>query len=299
VPGCSVRHHRRLLPLHILTEMAPMFPYFETLFEHFNDGDEIAQRSLGEHVHWGYWHDPCAIPTDPADFHQAAEMMVRQMVKCASIRDRMKVLDVGCGLGGTIKFLNGEYRNCVLFGVNIDQRQLRLARQNAISKNENLTGFVRADACVLPFGSDQFDVILCIESIFHFDDRETFLRECERVLRPGGKLVVSDFVPVLRFGVLFDCVEQVTHLIGRVYGDLRLNVSIARYRAIARASRLECLSIEDITFHTLPTYQFFKNRLIPTLKRHKGSFRLANFLIEAASRMGLLRYLVLTFMKPA
>jgi SAM-dependent methyltransferase len=54
---------------------------------------------------------------------------------------------------------------------------------------------VRADACApLPLRSASFDAVLSMEGIEHFEDQAGFLRECARVLRPGGRLVLVDFV---------------------------------------------------------------------------------------------------------
>jgi SAM-dependent methyltransferase len=51
---------------------------------------------------------------------------------------------------------------------------------------------VRADACApLPFRSASFDVVLSMEGIEHFEDQAGFVRECARVLRPGGRLLLT------------------------------------------------------------------------------------------------------------
>jgi SAM-dependent methyltransferase len=51
---------------------------------------------------------------------------------------------------------------------------------------------VRADACApLPFRAEAFDVLLSMEGIEHFEDQAGFLRECARVLRPRGRLILT------------------------------------------------------------------------------------------------------------
>ena len=51
---------------------------------------------------------------------------------------------------------------------------------------------VRGDACgALPFRSGAFDALVSLEGIEHFEDQTGFLRECARVLRPGGSMVLT------------------------------------------------------------------------------------------------------------
>jgi len=51
---------------------------------------------------------------------------------------------------------------------------------------------VQADACAsLPFRSATFDTVVSMEGIEHFENQTAFLRECTRVLKPGGKLVLT------------------------------------------------------------------------------------------------------------
>lgn len=274
-----------------------MLPYFDTLLEKLQQEDETMQQAFGEHVHWGYWDNPKTKAISPKEFHQAGELMLRHVIETAGIKDGCKVLDVGCGLGGTIKYLNERFSNCEFVGVNIEERQIAVAQKSIKAKNGNTIKFVHADACALPFTKPKFDVILCVESIFHFPDRETFMKECQRALLPKGRLTISDFVPVEAASSIFNFIEHKFDLLSPVYGNVRIDISVPRYRRIARATGFTLVSVEDITTNTLPTYCFLKKISTPLHASDAKQFNRSNSLAEYASKTGVLKYLILSFEK--
>lgn len=104
------------------------------------------------------------------------------------LRDRMKVsvsivLDAGCGTGGNLVALCDWGR-----GVGIDVAWEALGRAKCRQLNMLARGRVQA----LPLRSESSDIVLSIDVLYHqwIENDLVVLRECERVLRPGGWLIV-------------------------------------------------------------------------------------------------------------
>lgn len=103
-----------------------------------------------------------------------------------------RVLDVGCGAGHHALFL--ARHGYVVTGVDLSAPQIRRARHAAAKLPPDVPhpDFEVADATRLPFEDGSFAGLYSVCSIKHWQDREAGLRECLRVLEPGGLLVVAE-----------------------------------------------------------------------------------------------------------
>lgn len=276
-------------------------PYFDVLFSGLSDQRPETMEAFGRHVHWGYWSDPASADGTAADYAQAAERLCRRVCDAAHIQNGQRILDVGCGFGGTIASLNERFSNLDLVGVNIDRRQLDRATETVRPGNGNRIRFVEADACQLPFPAHSFDVVLAVECIFHFDSRAVFLAEASRVLAPGGSLALSDFIPPDKAVPLLQSFNaSADEATVRTYGKIDVLCPTSAYRRIADTTGFALDQEDNITKHILPTYPFLRKHMQAWKAPGDAAlFDQATAQIETACRTGLLRYTILSFKRQA
>lgn len=99
------------------------------------------------------------------------------------------ILDVACGLGATTEDVAAKWPEATIAGINLSAPQLAHCRRLVPGGH-----FLQMDAAQMAFAEASFDVVLCVEAIFHFDTRLDFLQEAHRILKPGGYLLLSDIL---------------------------------------------------------------------------------------------------------
>jgi len=220
--------------------------YFDPLLAGFRRGQ------AGRAVHLGHWDRPQAAGTERAEFARAQARLDEVLLEMAELRPAQRVLDVGCGLGGTLETVNRRMSGMTLTGFNIDARQLELCR-GIEPANGNRLSWEQGDACRLPFPAASFDRVLCIEAMFHFSSRRAFFAEAARVLRPGGVLVATDILvsPAAR-----ELPPSVAAAIDAGFGPWPDLWGDTDHRSLAASAGLHCTQWRDATANTAPSHRF-------------------------------------------
>jgi SAM-dependent methyltransferase len=250
--------------------------------------------------HWGLFDDPEREDDSPERYFVAGGAMTEHLIAAAGVTDGSRLLDVGCGFGGTVDHIAVRNQGCRLAGLNIDERQVREARE-LLEKHGWWRGtpipFLVGDGNKLPIAPNSLDHVLAVECIFHFPSRKDFLREAARVLKPGGTVALSDFVSPP--GAL----RTVAHTMSgsgalddqNWYGRMNKPLTPAGYRRYGRSAGLDLLSDDDVTARTLPTYPALRR-----LYRETGADESQGSVdsLETLARSGHLQYHVIAFRKP-
>lgn len=98
-----------------------------------------------------------------------------------------KVLDIACGSGFGTSFLKTSGADYVLGG-DISPEAIKCSKENY---KDNKTEFLFLDGTRLPFRNSSLDVVVSFETLEHIPEYELFISELHRILKKGGKLVLS------------------------------------------------------------------------------------------------------------
>jgi len=104
-----------------------------------------------------------------------------------------KILDVGCGTGYFLFDMIKEYPcvNMYLVGIDISQHNIECLVHRIKEERKTNILAIRGSAQELPFRNDTFDIVTCSEVLEHLYDPEGAIREINRVLKLGGRLLIS------------------------------------------------------------------------------------------------------------
>lgn len=124
-------------------------------------------------------------------FFRHQQNLIWRLLEPAPIGPESVVLDVGCGIGGPLTWIFERFAPRLAIGIEYCLSSVRMATEPWADRTPR-PHFVHADAHYLPIATSSVDVILNCESALHYRDKHRFLRECRRVLRPGGHLCLGD-----------------------------------------------------------------------------------------------------------
>jgi tocopherol O-methyltransferase len=215
--------------------------YFDQTHHHYR---VLWMTSRALAMHMGYWDG------ETRDHASSLVNMNRELAARGRLRPGDRVLDAGCGVGGSAIWLAKEF-GVEVTGINVVERQLRDARRHARRHcvSDRVT-FEHHDITCTTFPASSFDVVWAMESACHTQDKRTFLTEARRLLVPGGRLLIADGFRAGR--PLRPLEEQLlsSWLTGWAVPDL---VTGEEFMNAAREVGFEQMSFEDISRNVQPS----------------------------------------------
>lgn len=148
-------------------------------------GSPLYLDIYGHHFHDGYYI------TVKETKHQAQENLIKLLVEKAGIKNGAKILDVGCGVGGSSIWM-AENLGATTIGITISSVQVEIATNLAREKSVN-SKFLLMNAEEMQFG-ETFDVVWLVAAATHFLDQEKFIKLATKSLNTGGKFVIFDWM---------------------------------------------------------------------------------------------------------
>ncbi len=152
--------------------------------DHYDELDWAYREVWGEHIHHGLWLSGHETP------EVAVVQLVRHVADLAGVARGTAVFDVGCGNGATARLLAREY-GAVVTGITLSAAQLGRAAA------ETWTGgprFILGDWLTERLEEESHDAVIAIESVEHMADKPACFRQARRVLRPGGRFVLTTWL---------------------------------------------------------------------------------------------------------
>ena len=218
--------------------------------------EDFYQDHHDEHIHFGYWGAADAAAAceriDRSALPAALHRLIEVVAAPAGIQANHFVVDAGCGVGGTARFLAREY-GCNVLGLDCTPGQIALAKQKTAPTPTGETARIeyRVADVTKPWAVDpgSVDVVVNIENACYYQRRREFLAEVTSALRPGGHLAMNDWMRVEPM----TAAEYVQHINPVCqHWTLWSLESLESYKRLIEEAGLDVVELEDLGQHVLP-----------------------------------------------
>lgn len=165
-----------------MSDIQKVKDYYEQCDSSYQHWGEVEPYNL----HYGYWD------ANTKTHLESLDNMNRVLAEKADIKAGDKILDAGCGVGGSSIWLAKHY-DVEVVGITLSELQAKKATEFAAKAGvSDRVKFYVQDFNKTNFPDQTFDVVWGLESICYATDKSLFLKEAYRVLKDDGKIIIAD-----------------------------------------------------------------------------------------------------------
>jgi tocopherol O-methyltransferase len=155
----------------------------DVIRRHYDVSTLFYRLLWGRHIHHGLW-------SGDESPQVAAQQLTERLAEEAGIQRGNRVLDIGCGMGGSSIHL-AKAMDCRVTGVTLSPFQRRWAALSARFAGVSAQAdFLCADAEKVEFPAAAADVVWSVECTEHLFDKAAFFRRATEWLKPGGRMAI-------------------------------------------------------------------------------------------------------------
>ena len=162
-----------------------------TLYTNMGAVDDPKYKDLNAPLwlNFGYWQNAFT-------YDEACEALATKLGESLELSDTDDLLDVGFGFGEQDILWKKKFNVSSIKGINITPLHVEIARMRvAMHGLQGSVDLQLGNATQIPYKDESFTKVSALECAFHFATRKDFLKEAYRVLKPGGKLGLTDCFP--------------------------------------------------------------------------------------------------------
>lgn len=160
--------------------------YNESWLPRFKNGHNSSSLAM----HMGYFENQ-DVPNDQAKVEMNKFLSAQFPIESGK---KQIIVDAGCGVGGTCKFLSENFEDLTIIGVNIHSEQIQFAKSNITNPKKNTSvEFLNEDYANTSINSESVDFLFAMESMCHAPDKPKLYSEVFRILKRGGVCLFFDY----------------------------------------------------------------------------------------------------------
>jgi len=238
----------------------------EKIRKFYNNSTPLWLHTWGEHMHHGFYgFDGSAKKGNK----QAQIDLINEILNWAEIKNANKILDAGCGVGGSARYLAKKF-NANVLGVTLSNVQADAAEKyNIMAELETTVRILVKDMLTLEKKDGTFDLIWSLESAEHIPDKKGMLQLFYSLLETHGKCVIITWCTSSSYGNLTDKQQDLIQNIEKLY-HLPPMISLHEYTILMKESGFINVHSSDWTAAVAP----FWKAVIKTAISWKGVFGL-------------------------